>query len=138
MGKGLIVFLVIGAAMAYILIGFVNKLEDEDDRLKTQDKLIEQHDKQFYQKDVIGQNILVFKKDTPYSEKVAVWKRSPLREEFLDLVPNFEEMKHFARDRVLDKEFSKKLLEKVDKAEDDYFSGKISEQVRLKEGLDTF
>jgi len=136
MGKGLAVFIIIGAILAYILIGFVNDLQNEDDKLLTQEKMIQKQDRAYHQKDVVGQTILVFKK-MPYEKKVGIWKRSPLHQEFLDLFPNFSEMKAFINDRIVDADFQQRLTKKVDETEDAFFSGEIT-QGQAKEKLDTF
>ena len=135
MGKGLLVFIVIGSILAYILIGFVNDLQSEDDRLNTQEKMIQKQDRAYYQKDAIGQTVLVFK-EMPYDKKVGIWKRSPLHQEFLSLFPNFSEMKTFVNDHINDKDFKQRLSRKVGEIEDAYFSGEI-DQERAKEKLDT-
>jgi hypothetical protein len=134
MSQGLIIFVAIGALLAYILVNFVGDLEEEDDRLLTQEKMIKKQDQKYYQTDVVGQTVLVFK-TIPMSQKIAVWKRSPLYQEFLQLVPNFEEMRHFVEDRIVDKEFSKMMLKTIDSIEDDYFSGNIT-QVEIRERLE--
>jgi hypothetical protein len=134
MNPGLIIFIAIGAVLAYILVGFIGNLQEEDDKLISQEKLIEKQDMAYYQKDIIGQSILVFK-GIPMAKKIGVWKRSPLHQEFLDLVPNFEDLKHFAKDRIIDKEFQDKLLGLIDTTEEDYFSGKIT-QGEIKDKLD--
>jgi len=136
MNLGLIIFIAIGATLAYILVGFVKDLQSEDDKLLTQEKLIRKQDRVYYQTDVVGQTILVFK-DIPMAKKVGIWKRSPLHQEFMDLVPNFEELRHFVNDRIIDKDFQNTLLKMIDNTEDDFFSGRIT-QAEIKEKLDSF
>jgi hypothetical protein len=133
MSQGLIIFIAIGAILGYILVGFIGDLEEEDDKLLTQEKLIRKQDRVYYQKDVVGQTILVLK-DVPMAKKIGIWKRSPLHQEFMDLVPNFEDLRNFVNDRIIDKDFQDKLLKAINTAEDDYFSGKIT-QGEIKEKL---
>jgi len=137
MSKGLIIFVAIGTLLAYILVGFVGDLEDEDDNLLTEEKLIRKQDRAYYETDVVGQTILIFKEGMPMAKKIGVWKRSPLHQEFLELSPNFEEMRHFAKDRIIDKAFRKRLIQVANDTEDAYFSGKIT-QGEIKNELDTF
>lgn len=136
MSQGLIIFIAIGAILSYILVGFINDIQEADDKLITQEKLIAKEDMSYYRKDVVGQTILVFK-DISFEKKLGIWKRSPLHQEFMDFFPNFLEMKAFINDRILDADFQQKLTKKVDETEDAFFSGEITQE-QAKEKLDTF
>ena len=136
MSQGLIIFIAIGAILSYILVGFIGDIQDADDKLITQEKLIAKEDMTYHQKDVVGQTILVFK-DISFKKKVDIWKRSPLHQEFLDLFPNFSEMKAFVNDRIIDSDFQQKLIKVVDGAEDAFFSGEATQE-QAKAKLDTF
>jgi len=134
MSQGLLIFIAIGAVLAYLLIGFIGKLEDTDERLMTEDKMILKEDRKSYRKDLAGNTILVFK-GLSEAQKTAIWERSPLHKEFLELFPDFSEMKHYVNDRVFDDAFKKKLMKRIDEAETGYFSGSMDE-VQAKEKLD--
>ncbi len=136
MSQGLIIFIAIGAILSYILVGFINDIQDADDKLITQEKLIAKEDKSYYRKDVIGQTILAFR-DISFEKKLGVWKRSPLHQEFMDFFPNFLEMKAFINDRIIDADFQQKLTKKVNETEDAFFSGEITQE-QAREKLDTF
>lgn len=136
MSQGLIIFIAIGAILSYILVGFINDIQEADDKLITQEKLIAKEDMSYYRKDVVGQTILVFK-DISFEKKLGIWKRSPLHQEFMDFFPNFLEMKAFINDRILDADFQQRLTKKVDETEDAFFSGEITQE-QAKEKLDTF
>ncbi|MEA3456049.1 MAG: hypothetical protein U9R26_06050 [Campylobacterota bacterium] len=136
MSQGLIIFIAIGAILSYILVGFIGDIQDEDDKLITQEKLIAKEDMTYHQKDVVGQTILVFNNDS-FEKKIGVWKRSPLHQEFMDFFPNFTEMKSFIGDRIVDADFQQRLTRQVDEAEDAFFSGEIT-QAQAKEKLDAF
>ena len=136
MNKGLITFFIIGAILAYLLTGFIDKLQQEDDRLLSENKKQQQEDMQYYKKDAVDNPILVFK-DIPEAQKIAIWKRSPLYQELLDFFPDFSEMKAFAQDRIIvDDSFKKKLLKRIEEAEDGYFSGTMTD-IQVKEYLDS-
>ncbi len=135
MSQGLIIFIAIGAILSYFLVGFITDLQSEDDRLMTQEKMINKEDRAQHQKDIIGQTILVFK-DIPYQKKLGIWQRSPLRQEFMALFPNFSEMKVFVNDRIVDKDFQDKLSRKIDEIEDAFVSGDITLE-QAKESFDT-
>ncbi len=136
MSQGLIIFIAIGAILSYILVGFIGDLQDEDDKLLTQEKMIAKEDMSYHEKDVVGQTILVFSDDS-CEKKIGVWKRSPLHQEFMDFFPNFSEMKAFINDRIIDAEFQQRLTKQVDDVEDAFFSGEITQE-QVKEKLDAF
>ena len=136
MSQGLIIFIAIGAILSYILVGFIGDIQDADDKLITQEKLIAKEDMSYHQKDVIGQTILVFK-NISFEKKLGIWKRSPLHQEFMDFFPNFSEMKAFVNDRIIDADFQQKLIKKVNEVEDAFFSGEATQE-QAKEKLDTF
>ncbi len=136
MSQGLIIFIAIGAILSYILVGFINDIQDADDKLITQENLRAKEDMSYYRKDVIGQTILAFR-DISFEKKLGVWKRSPLHQEFMDFFPNFLEMKAFINDRIIDADFQQKLTKKVNETEDAFFSGEITQE-QAREKLDTF
>ena len=135
MSQGLIIFIAIGAILSYILVGFVGEIQEEDDRLLTQEKMIAKEDMAFHRQDVIGQTILVFH-DEPVAKKLGIWNRSPLHQEFMDYFPNFMEMKAFINDRIVDTDFQKKLTQRLSEVEDAFFSGEIT-QAQARERLKT-
>ena len=136
MSQGLIIFIAIGAILSYILVGFINDIQDADDKLITQENLRAKEDMSYYRKDVIGQTILAFR-DISFEKKLGIWKRSPLHQEFMDFFPNFLEMKAFINDRIIDADFQQKLTKKVNETEDAFFSGEITQE-QAREKLDTF
>ena len=136
MSQGLIIFIAIGVILSYILVGFIGDLQDEDDKLMTQEKMIAKEDMSYHEKDVVGQTILVFSNGS-CEKKIGVWKRSPLHQEFMDFFPNFSEMKTFIGDRIIDAEFQQRLTKQVDDVEDAFFSGEITQE-QAKEKLDAF
>ena len=134
MSQGLIVFIAIGAILSYFLIGFIDDIQEEDERLMTREEQIQKQDMTYHSKDLIGQTILVFK-DIPYKKKLSIWHRSPLHKEYIDLFPDFIAMRNFIKDRIADQDFQQKLLEHLDKIEDNYISGSITQET-AKEKLD--
>jgi hypothetical protein len=136
MSKGLITFMIIGGILAYLLTGFIDKLQKEDDRLLSENKIQMQEDMKYYKKDAVGDPVLVFR-DIPETEKIAIWKRSPMYQEMLDLFPDFSEMKAFVNDRIITNDsFKQKLLKRVEEVEDGYFSGAMTD-MQVKEHLDS-
>lgn len=55
--------------------------------------------------------------------QLGAWNNSLLKDEFLDLFPDFTEMKNFINDRVRGKILKDKLTKTVTTIEDKFFSG---------------
>ncbi len=125
MSQGFIIFLTIGAIVAYFMTGFVGEIQDADDDLLTDQMMVEKEDMSYHKQDVIGQTVLVFKNES-FAKELGIWNRSPLHQEFMHYFPNFLLMKSFINDRVVDKSFQQKFIQKVIKIEDAYFAGEIS------------
>jgi len=136
MRSELLFYIIIASIFGYFLLGYVKKSEGEGDKSVYGHKASIQADAKSHHKDSIGQNILDFSV-TPQEEQAGIWKRSPLHQEFMDLVPNFTAMRDFVQDRITDEHFQKQLSGRIDAVEDEFFSGKITLR-EAKEKLDSF
>jgi len=125
MKQGMIIFIAVGVIGSYFLMSFLSKMQ-KTDNLSTDETRQERSDLTHYRKDVIGQTVLMFNGGESYQQKLNIWKRSPLHQEFLRLFPNFMAMKSFVDDRITDTSFKSKLLKKIDEIESDFFSGAIT------------
>lgn len=101
MNKGILIFIGLGIAAVYLVLGFLDKMGTSSE-LSTVEQKIQTQDMTYYRTDAIGQTVLYFS-DESYSKKFEIWKRSPLHEEFFVLFPNFMAMKDFVSDRILDR-----------------------------------
>jgi hypothetical protein len=133
--KGILIVLAVGLGLAYLIVGFVGKLQNEDDRLISENQIQAKQDMAYYKKDVVGNDILVFKNEMPDADKIAVWKRSSLHRVLIELFPNFSGMKEFINDRILDDDFKQKFLKYINTVEDGYFSGSLNAD-QAKEKID--
>lgn len=133
MNKGILTLIGIAIVAVYLVLGFLNKM-DTSSELSTVEQKIQKEDMTYYRKDAIGQTVLYFS-GMPYEKKFAIWKRSPIHEEFFALFPNFMAMKDFVNDRVSDPDFKDTMVTKIDDIETAYFSGKIDD-LNAKEMLD--
>lgn len=133
MNKGILILIGIVIVAVYLVLGFLDKMDTNDD-LSTVEQKIQKEDMTYYRTDAIGQTVLYFS-DEPYQKKFAIWKRSPLHKEFFALFPNFMAMKDLISDRILDPDFRSKMVTKVDDVETAYFSGEIQD-LKAKELLD--
>ncbi len=132
--KGLMIFVVAAGIGFYILTNVIGKFKEEDNRLMNENELLAQEDQKGYRTDVVGDMVLV-KSDAPIAKRIAVWKRSPMHEEYIALFPNFSEMELYVDDRVHDDELKGKILKKLKKIGSDFFSGSVGE-IQAKEDLD--
>lgn len=132
MDKSAIIFLAIGIGFVYIVTNFVGDIQKEDEKYQNS----EYNQKHLYDKyktvDSIGQDILDL---TGADEKtqIGAWNESMLKDEFIELFPNFSEMKNFVEDRVRGKILKDKLLNTITKIEDQFFGGGITAEDAKRE-----
>jgi hypothetical protein len=125
MDKSFIIFLMIGAAFFYFVINVVKDTEMEDDPHRNAAYQQENRYAQYMKTDSIGQDILDVSFADPATQTKA-WNASPLKEEFLEIFPDFDTMKGFVKNRVRGEELVQKLIGRVNTVEDKFFSGTIS------------
>lgn len=132
MDKSLIFFILIGIGFLYFVTGFVGDIQEEDDRFRSSeyDKK-HQYDK-YESVDSIGRSILDLT-GTSASVQVKAWSESKLKNEFLDLFPDFSEMKKFVDERIRGEEVKAKLHTKIDEIESSFFSGSLSPEQAKRE-----
>ena len=136
MKSELFLYIIIASLFGYFLLGYVKKSEGEGDKSVFGHKASIQEDAKSHHKDSIGQNILNLS-TISQEDRASIWKRSTLRQEYIDLFPNFTAMRDFIQDRILGDSFQQQLLKQIDMVEDDFFSGKITQR-EAKEKLDSF
>jgi len=125
MDKSFIFFIAIGIGFLYFVTSFVGDIQSEDETYRN-NGYNEEHRYDAYDKlDSIGQNILDVTGESG-TIQIQAWNHSMLKDEFLDLFPDFSEMKNFVHDRVRGKVLSDKLLAVIGDTEDKFFSGTIS------------
>jgi len=116
---GVIVFLIISW-----LIGFVDKLdEDIDVNHGFKEKAVIEGN---YKLDSIGNEVLELS-TLSLEEKKRLWNQSQLKEEMIDLFPDFSEIKYFIENRLEDDgSFKNELLTYVEQVQDNYIGGGLS------------
>ena len=132
MDKSLMFFIAIGLGFLYFVTNFVGDIQAEDDAYANNDYK-QEHIYDAYKKvDSVGQDILdVTGADA--STQLGAWNSSLLKDEFLDLFPDFTEMKNFINDRIRGKILRDKLNKKVTEIEDKFFSGGITAEDAKRE-----
>ena len=132
MDKSLMFFIAIGLGFLYFVTNFVGGIQAEDDAYANNDYK-QEHIYDAYRKvDSVGQDILdVTGADA--KTQLGAWNSSLLKDEFLDLFPDFTEMKNFINDRIRGKILQDKLNKKVTEIEDKFFSGGITAEDAKRE-----
>jgi hypothetical protein len=125
MDKSLLVFIAVGAVFLYFITNFVSDIQKEDDRYQSQEYKQKHKYDQYRSVDSIGQEILNLV-GTDDKTQTAAWNESQLKQEFLELFPDFIDMKRFVKERIRGDILQTKLLNKIDDIEGKYFSGEMS------------
>ena len=135
MDKSLFVFISIGLATIYLVVNFVGDIQAEDDVYRNNEYKIKHKYDQYQKLDSVGQAILaVDGMDTKVQE--AAWQKSATKVEFLELFPNYTEMKKFVKERVRGDMLQKKLLQTLDSIEGKFISGTLNAE-QAKNALDS-
>ncbi len=124
MDKSMMVFIAVGIGFFYLVTTYVGDIQKEDDRLQNTGYEQEHKFDQYYTEDSMGDKILDVTLADPQTQ-VAAWNKSPLKEEYLDLFPDFDTMRTFVKNRVRGKELIDKLNRQIQETEDKFFSGAL-------------
>lgn len=132
MDKSFLVFAAVGIGFLYFVTNFIGDIQEEDDTYRNSDYNMAHMYDQYNTVDSIGQDILDL---TGADAKIQLdaWNKSHLKDEFLELFPNFSEMKNFINDRIKGKVIHTKLMEKLNTTEDKFFSGTIGAEEAKRE-----
>ena len=132
MDKSLMFFIAFGLGALYLVINFVGDIQAEDDAYSNSTYQKEHIYDKYKTVDSIGQDILDVTGANAQIQ-LGAWNSSMLKDEFLDLFPNFSEMKNFINDRLRGKILQDKLTKKVNEIEDEFFSGGITAEDAKRE-----
>ncbi len=131
MDKSLMIFIALGLGFLYFVTHFIGGLEEDTPYANNEYKQEHKYDA-YKTVDSVGQDILdVTGADA--KTQLGAWNSSLLKDEFLDLFPDFTEMKNFINDRIRGKILQDKLIEKVTEIEDKFFSGGITAEDAKRE-----
>ena len=128
MDKGLIIFIAIGIGIIYFITSFIGEMQHKED-----DKY-QNISYQYQSVDSIGQEILELT-GVDAKTQLNAWNASRLKKEFLDLFPDFSDMKKFVQERVRGDALQTKLLKNIDSVEGQYVSGTFNAE-QAKRALD--
>ena len=129
MNKSILFFGVVVFFIITWLVGFVNSLEDEVDvgiGFNEKDKV--EGESKYTIVNSSGDEVLLLDKLSLQKQK-RLWNNSMLKNDFMELFPNFIDMKYFVEDHIEDEgAFKKELLENIRKVEVEYVSGRVTEE----------
>ena len=137
MNKGYLILVVVGILFAYFAIHLMKQSEKE---VATNKQIVllekEKPYAQYYTRDATD-NVVLDLSNTSLEKSKEVWQHSSVKDQILQLFPNFDLMKDMVRMRVSDCPFKTYLLKMMDTVESAYFSGRINsfKAKRLLESL---
>jgi len=136
MDKSFLAFLAVGLAFFYFITHFVGGIQAEDERYRN--SAYEQEHKYDAYKgvDSVGRTVLNVENADPATQ-VGAWNEGSLKQEFIELYPDFSLMKDFIRNRVYGEPIKTNLLKHVDDIEAKFFSGKLTTE-QAKAALESF
>jgi hypothetical protein len=122
MDKSFMVFLAVGIGFFYVVTTYVGDIQKEDVKYQNSEYQGEHQFDEYYTTDSIGQDIIDATLADPVTQMKA-WNQSNLKQEFLELFPDFDTMKVFIKSRVRGEPLVGKLTKGVSDVEDKFFSG---------------
>ena len=132
MDKSLLAFILVGIGFLYFITNFVGDIQEEDDRYQNREYQLKHKYDQYKSVDSIGREILDLT-GTDSKTQISVWNKSQLKEEFLELFPDFADMKHFVKERTRGEALQAKLLKMIDYIEGEYFAGTMTAEQAKRE-----
>jgi len=134
MDKSLFIFIAVGLGFLYVITNYVSDIQEDDDRFQNTEYNQKHKFDQYQSVDSIGQEILTVT-EVDANTQIVAWQESKLKEEFLTLFPNYEEMKIFVKERTRGDALQAKLLKTIDDVESKFFSGTLNAE-QAKQSLD--
>jgi len=125
MDKSLLIFIAIGLGALYLVINFIGDIQEEDHAYRNNDYVESRQYEQYQKVDSIGQAILVVD-NADEKTQVAAWQASHIKQEFLELFPDYMEMKKFVKERTVGKALQSKVLKIIDDVEGKFLSGLLT------------
>ncbi len=125
MDKTFLAFLAVGIGFLYFVTTFVGDIQKEDEAYRNKGYEQEHKYDAYTGVDSVGRNVLNLL-GVDANTQVAAWNDSKLKEEFLALFPDFDEMKKFVRERINGDALKAKLQAQIGSVEDKFFSGTMS------------
>ncbi len=132
MSRNMIIIAGVGAGFFYLITNFVGTVQQDDVRYQNEAYKVDHQFDQYQSTDSIGRKILYFTGDHP-DQEMAAWNRSSLKQEFLEIFPDFKYLKLFVKERTRGEHFQQRHLRNIEEVEGEFLSGEITaEQAKRK------
>ncbi len=125
MDKTFLVFVAVGIGFLYFVTSFVGDIQEEDEKYRNKGYELEHKYDAYTAVDSVGRDVLNLL-GVDANTQVAAWNESKLKKEFLELFPDFDEMKKFVKERINGDALKAKLQAQILSVEDKFFSGTMS------------
>ncbi len=132
MDKSLFIFIAVGIGFIYFITNFIGDIQESDENYQNKGYQQEHKYNQYQSVDSIGQEILELT-GADAATQVSAWNESKLKDEFLELFPDFSDMKRFVKERIRGDVLQTKLSRLIDDVENKYFSGVINAEQAKRE-----
>ncbi len=136
MDKSFLLYVLVGLGFIYVVTQYVGDIQEEDERYRSSE-YEQKHKYDAYKSvDSVGRQVLnVIGVDA--QTQIGAWNEGSLKQEFLDLYPDFALMKDFVKNRVNGEPLKTRLLKHVDDTETKFFSGALTTE-QAKHALESF
>jgi len=125
MDKTFLFFVAVGIGFLYFITTFVGGIQEKDEKFRNEGYNQEHRYDAYAGVDSVGRDVLnLLGQDL--KTQIAVWNASKVKEEFIALFPDFDEMKKFVKERINGDALSAKLLAQIKSVEDQFFAGTIT------------
>jgi len=125
MDKSFLMFMGIGIGILYLTTDFIGDIQKEDDRYQSEEYKEKNEFNKYQITDSIGRSILDLT-GVDSATQLKAWNKSKIKDEFLAVFPDFDEMKKFVKERTRGDALQKKLRKTINTVENGYFSGTMS------------
>ena len=116
--------IVAGIGFMYLVTDLVSEAESTTPGLENSQSRKAREYQKYYSVDVNGDNVLNLT-GLPLSKAKDVWRMSIIREKVLSTFPDFDSMKHVAKEQLQESEFKTYFLRKLWEIEGKYLDGGI-------------
>ena len=125
MDKTFLAFIAVGIGFLYFVTTFVGDIQEEDEKYRNKGYNQEHKYDAYTGVDSVGRDVLNLL-GVDANTQVSAWNESKLKDEYLTLFPDFDEMKKFIKERINGDALKGKLQTQINSVEDQFFSGTMT------------
>lgn len=125
MDKSFLLYVLVGLGFIYVVTQYVGDIQEEDERYRSSKYEKEHQYNSYFSVDSIGRQVLNVVDADPQTQ-VGAWNEGSLKQEFIELYPDFALMKDFVKNRVHGEPLKSRLLKLVEDTETKFFSGQLT------------